>query len=206
MLKIWGRLSSINVQKVVWCARAVGCGFERIDAGGPFGVVDTPDFHRLNPNRKVPVIDDGGFVLWESNAIVRYLCAKHADAGLYPQSLAERADCDRWLDWQATELTPALRDAFLQLVRTSPANRQHALVEHSIRQTEPMVAILDAALEGREFIGGDRFTMADIPLACAMHRWYGLPVDRVAHANVSRWLNRVVEQPGAREVLILPLA
>ena len=205
MLKIWGRLSSINVQKVVWCARDLGCEFERIDAGGAFGVVDTPDFHRLNPNHKVPVIEDDGLVLWESNAIVRYLCAKHPDAGLSPASLAERADCDRWMDWQATELTPALRDAFIQLVRTPPAQRQSALVDASIRQTEPLVAILDAALAGHRFIAGDRFTMADIPLGCAIHRWYGMPVERIARPNVSGWLDRVRQRPGAREVLALPL-
>jgi glutathione S-transferase len=205
MLKIWGRLSSINVQKVVWCATDLGCEFERVDAGGSFGVVDTPDFHRLNPNRKVPVIDDDGFVLWESNAIVRYLSAKHPGGGLSPASLTERADCDRWMDWQATELTPALRDAFLQLLRTAPAQRQQALIERSVALTEPMAAILDAALQGRRFICGDRFTMADIPLACAMHRWFGMPVERVARPNVSGWLERVKERPGARQVLVLPL-
>ena len=205
MLKIWGRLSSINVQKVVWCARDLGCDFERVDAGGAFGVVDTPAFHRLNPNRKVPVIEDDGLVLWESNAIVRYLCAKHAGAGLYPQALAERADCDRWMDWQATELTPALRDAFIQLVRTAPAKRRQSLVDASVSQTEPLAAILDAALQGRRFIAGDRFTMADIPLACAMHRWFALPLERVARPNVGDWLARVRQRPGAREVLVLPL-
>ena len=205
MLKIWGRLSSINVQKVVWCARDLGCEFERTDAGGTFGVVDTAAFHRLNPNRKVPVIEDDGFVLWESNAIVRYLCAKHSDAGLAPASLAERADCDRWMDWQATELTPALRDAFMQLVRTPPGERQPALLDASIRQTEPLVAILDATLAGRPFIAGDRFTMADIPLGCAIHRWYGMPVERIARPNVSGWLDRVRQRAGAREVLVLPL-
>ena len=95
--------------EVVWCARDLGCDFERIDAGGAFGVVDTPAFDRLNPNHKVPVIQDGDLVLWESNAIVRYLCAKHAQAGLSPAAPAEHADCDRWMDWQATELTPSLR-------------------------------------------------------------------------------------------------
>ena len=122
-----------------------------------------------------------------------------------PASLAARAECDRWMDWQATELTPALRDAFIQLVRTPPAQRQSALVDASIRQTEPLVAILDAALAGRRFIAGDRFTMADIPLGCAIHRWYGMPVERIARPNVSGWLDRVRQRPGAREVLALPL-
>ena len=206
MLKIWGRLNSINVQKVVWCARDLGCDFERIDAGGIFGVVDTPAFGRLNPNRKVPVLEDGDMVLTESNAIVRYLCAKHAEAGLSPAAPAALADCDRWMDWQATELQPSLRDAFMQTVRTPPAQRQQALLKASINQTEPLVAILDAALAGRQFINGDRFSMADIPLGCAIHRWYGMPIDRVARPNVSAWFERVRQRPGAQAALTLPLA
>lgn len=206
MLKIWGRLSSINVQKVVWCAKELGCDFERIDAGGTFGVVDTPAYRGLNPNRKVPVIEDDGFVLWESNAIVRYLCAKHPAGGLYPDSLTARADCDRWMDWQAIELTPPLRDAFMQLVRTAPQDRHQGLVEESLRRTEPMLAILDTALDGRQFIGGDRFTMADIPLACVVHRWYGLPIERVDRRNVSNWFKRVSARTGAQGVLVLPLS
>lgn len=206
MLKIWGRMSSINVQKVVWCVGELGCEFERIDAGGAFGVVDTPAFHRLNPNHKVPVIDDEGFVLWESNAIVRYLCAKHPETGLYPGPLAARADCDRWMDWQATEFAPAMRDAFIQLVRTAPQERQAALADESIQCTEPMLAILDAALNGKQFIGGDRFTMADIPLACTAHRWNGLPIERIARPHVDNWLDRVSRRAAARQVLVLPLA
>lgn len=206
MLRIWGRISSINVQKVVWCASELGCEFERVDAGGAYGVVDTPAFGRLNPNRKVPVIDDDGFVLWESNAIVRYLCARHPQGGLLPDALALRAECDRWMDWQATEFSPMLRDAFLQLVRTPPQERQAALVDESVRRTEPLLAILDQALDGRDFLAGDSFTMADIPVACTVHRWLGLPIDRIPRPNVDKWFKSVRNRPAARPVLTLPLA
>ncbi|MBA3478430.1 MAG: glutathione S-transferase family protein [Lautropia sp.] len=206
MLKIWGRLSSINVQKVVWCASELGCRFERIDAGGAFGVVQTPGFQRLNPNRKVPVIEDDGLVLWESNAIVRYLCARYPDAGLCPDSPAARAQCDMWMDWQATELTPAMRDAFLQLVRTAPQERDAAVVEASARQTESMMAILDDTLRDRPFVAGDRFTMADIPVACGVHRWFGLPRQHIARAHVDKWYQAVSRRGAARTVLVLPLA
>ena len=109
MLKIWGRISSINVQKVVWCARECGVAFDRIDAGGSFGVVNTPEYRAINPNAKVPTIDDDGFVLWESNAIVRYLAARYAPGSLCPGGLAERADADRWMDWAAVEHTRSVR-------------------------------------------------------------------------------------------------
>jgi glutathione S-transferase len=205
MLKIWGRTSSINVQKVIWCATELGCEFERIDAGGDFGLVDTPAFDRLNPNRKVPVIEDDDFVLWESNAIVRYLCAKHPSAGLLPASLAARADCDRWMDWQATEFSPALRDAFLHLIRTPADRRQMSLVEESLRRTEPLLAVLDRALADRAYIGGDSFTMADIPMACTVHRWLGLPITPIPRPYVDKWFESVRNRSAARQVLVLPL-
>jgi len=205
MLKIWGRLSSINVQKVVWCAAELGCEFERIDAGGEFGLVDTAAFDRLNPNRKVPVIEDDGFVLWESNAILRYLCAKYPSARLLPASLTARADGDRWMDWQATEFSPALRDAFLHLIRTPADRRQTSLVEESVRRTEPLLAVLDRALAEQAYIGGDSFTMADIPLACTVHRWLGLPITRIPHPYVDKWFESVRNRSAAREALVLPL-
>lgn len=205
MLKIWGRISSINVQKVVWCATDLGLAFERVDAGGQFGIVDTPAYGQLNPNRRVPVIEDDGFVLWESNTIVRYLSAKHPEGGLCPATLQARADCERWMDWASVELIAAMRDAFLQLIRVEPAKRQQAVIDASSRQTEALFGILDAALAGRDYICGERFTMADIPLACAAHRWRLLPVERAARPNVERWLERAAQRPGAREIMSLKL-
>jgi glutathione S-transferase len=205
MLKIWGRLSSINVQKVIWCAGDLGCPYERAEAGGAFGVVDTPAYGRLNPNRKVPVIEHDGFVLWESSAILRYLCALHPESGLVPESIRGRAECDRWMDWQATELTPVMRDAFMQLVRTPPGQREPAVIQASATQTESMMAILDDALAGKRFVAGEDFTMADIPLACAVHRWRGLPLERISRPNVDKWFERAAKRRGAMTVLSLPL-
>ena len=118
MLKIWGRLTSVNVQKVVWCADELGLEYERVEAGGKYGVVNTPDYRAMNPNGLVPVINDGGYVLWESNAIVRYLAGRHGAGTLCPADARTRADADRWMDWQAVSLNPAIGPAFFQLVRT----------------------------------------------------------------------------------------
>ena len=114
LLNIWGRLSSINVRKVVWAAQEAGVPFERVDAGMAFGIVDTPAYRAHNPNALVPLIDDGGFVLWESNAIVRYLLARYAPGRLYPDDLQQRFDAERWMDWQQTTLNPAGRDMYLE--------------------------------------------------------------------------------------------
>lgn len=205
MIRIWGRLSSVNVQKVVWAAREAGVAFERIEAGGPFGIVKTPEYLAKNPNGLIPLLEDGDFVLWESNAIVRYLCAKYAPGTLYPQPLEARADADRWMDWQATTLQPAMGPAFMQLVRAPAAERNAAAIDESARKTEPLMAILDAQLAGRAFVCGAQFTMADVVLGCAAHRWFGLPLARTARPNVERWYAALMQRPAVDGVLTLPL-
>lgn len=204
-LRIWGRISSVNVQKVVWVADELGLAWERLEAGGSFGVVSTPGYRRMNPNGLVPVIEDDGFVLWESNAIVRYLAAKHAAGGLWPAEPRSRADVDRWMDWQATTFTPAMRDAFLQLMRTPPDRRDAAAVESSRAATEKAAAILDEQLEGRDFVAAGAFSPADIVLGCAAHRWLHLPLEREPRPGIERWYARLRSRPGAATALSTPV-
>lgn len=205
MLKIWGRISSINVQKVVACANELGLKYERVDAGGKFGVVETPEYKRLNPNSLVPTIEDGDFVLWESNAIVRYLARTYGAGRLWPEDPRVAADADRWMDWQATSLTPAMFDVFWQLVRTPAEQRVAAKVEASIAKTEKSVAILEARLSGRAYVCGDAYTMGDIPAGCAAHRWLGLPCEKTPRPNVERWVAGLRARPALKDVLTLPI-
>lgn len=205
MLRIWGRLSSINVQKVAVCANELGLAYERVEAGGKFGVVGTPAYQRMNPNALVPTIEDGDFVLWESNAIVRYLSRAHGAGGLWPDDPRRAADADRWMDWQATTLTPAMGDAFVQLIRTPAEQRDLRLVDASVAKTEPRMAILDAHLAERAYVAGATLTAGDIPLACAAHRWLGLPCERTPRPNVQRWLDGLRERPAFAQVLTLPI-
>ncbi|MDP3826938.1 MAG: glutathione S-transferase, partial [Polaromonas sp.] len=146
MLKIWGRMSSINVKKVVWTAQELALDIQRTEAGGLFGVVKTPEYMALNPNSLVPVIEDEDYVLWESNVIVRYLAAKHSSGQMYPTDLHERFDAERWMDWQQTTLNPASRPGFWQLVRTPPEQRDAALLDESNAAVEALMAMLDAHL------------------------------------------------------------
>ena len=205
MLKIWGRLSSINVQKVVVCANALGLDYERVEAGGKFGVVETPAYQRMNPNALVPTIEDGDFVLWESNAIVRYLSRTYGHGSLWPDDSRQAADADRWMDWRATTLTPAMGDAFLQLVRTPSDQRDLRLVDAAISKTEPRIAILEAQLADRAFVAGPALTMGDIPVVCAAHRWFGLPCRKTPRPNLERWLAGIRARPAFADVLTLPL-
>ncbi|MBV9890051.1 MAG: glutathione S-transferase [Rhizobacter sp.] len=213
MLKIWGRISSINVRKVVWCAQELGLAFERVDAGRDFGIVQTPEYRALNFNSLVPTIEDEladgeRIVLWESNVVVRYLCARHARGTLSPEPLAERFDAERWMDWQQTTLNPAGRDAFMQWVRTPPEQRDAAATARSVAATERLFAQLDAHLATRPFMAGDRLTIADFPIGCEIHRWFGLPAAEYRHPrwpNVERYFAMMGARPASRGVLDLTL-
>ncbi|HEX7749324.1 MAG TPA: glutathione S-transferase [Bordetella sp.] len=205
MLKIWGRLSSVNVQKVMWAVRELALPHERIEAGGQFGVIDTPEYLRMNPNGQVPVIDDGGFVLWESNAIVRYLSSRYAEGTLWPADPCARADADRWMDWQATEWQPAMVQAFLGLVRTPQEKRDHAAIAASTAKSNAKALILEQILQSREFVGGSQITMGDIVLGCAAHRWLGIPMERPATPALSAWYRRLMMRPAVQGILTLPL-
>ena len=206
MLKIWGRLSSINVRKVVLAAQWLQVPFERVEAGHEFGIVQTPEYLGKNPNGLVPLVEDGAFVLWESNVIVRYLCARHGAGSLYPEKLEERFDAERWMDWQQTTLNPAGRGAFVQLLRTAPDKRNQDVVAQSIAATEPLLGVLDAHLAQRRFMASDSFTMADIPIACEIHRWHGLPLQRPERPNLERWYRGILSNSASRGVLDLPLS
>ncbi len=205
-LKIWGRISSINVKKVVWAAQELGLDFERHEAGGVHGVVKTPEYMALNPNSQIPVLQDDGYVLWESNVITRYLCAKHSAGNLYPDDLQERFDAERWMEWQQTTVNPASRNGFWHLVRLPADQRNPALIAQSNAAVEPLMAMLDAHLATRSFIVGERFTMADIPLGCEVQRWFGLPQSREPRPNIERWFASLLARPAAKGVLDLALA
>ena len=206
MLTLWGRLSSINVRKVVLAAQLAGVPFERLEAGGAHGVVGTPAYLARNPNALVPLLEDDGFDLWESNVIVRYLCARYAPGRLYPDDLRQRFDAERWMDWQQTKLNGAGREAFIQLVRTPPERRNPAAVAQSIAMTALLHGLLDEHFAQRPFMAGDRLTMADIPIACEMHRWLELPIEHRPLAHLHGWYSRIAALPAARGVLDLELS
>ena len=205
MLRIWGRDNSVNVQKALWCCEEIEVPYERVDAGGSFGVVNTQQYRNLNPNGLVPTLEDEGFVLWESNAIVRYLAAKHSAGKLWPEDLKERAEADRWMDWQATTFWPAFRPLFWNLVRTPPDQRDQAAMEESRLKTAEILAYLDAHLRNRSYIVGDALTMGDIPLGCAIWRWVSLPIDRPELANVQRWFETLGTRPAFSKIVMQPL-
>lgn len=206
MLKIWGRITSINVRKVVFTAQELQLPFERVDAGLQFGVVRSPEYLAKNPNALVPTLEDDDLRLWESNVIVRYLCAKHSPGVLYPLDLPRRFDAERWMDWQQTTLNPAGRNGFIQWFRTPAAQRSMDLIAQSTSATEALMAMLDSHLARQPFMSGDRFTMADIPIACELHRWQALPQPRLERRHLKRWYDAIDARPAARGVFDLALS
>ena len=205
MRRLWGRANSVNVQKVLWALDEAGLSYERIDAGGAHGIVHDPAYRALNPNGLVPTLEEDGFVLWESNAILRHL-ARSCEALRPPADLREQAQIDQWLDWQTGSYTAAMRDAFWQLYRVPASERDHARVAASLAATETHVAVLDAHLSGRDHVVGRGFTIADIALGCAAHRWLNLPAERIERPALRRWYDRLAARPGAARTLAEPIS
>jgi len=205
MLKIWGRTNSVNVKKVLWCAEELGIAYERVDAGGPFGVVGEPAYRALNPNGLVPVIEDDGLVLWESNVIVRYLAAKHQAFHLCPAGAAERARLEMWMDWVASTIMEPYRQLFWNTVRLAPEQRDHAAAEKGLRELQGLLAIADEALSRQRFLSGEALGVADIPLGCIAYSWFNMPIERPDLPHLHAWYQGLTERAAYQKSVMIPL-
>lgn len=201
MLRILGKASSINVRKVLWTCAELEIPFNREDWGAGFQSTREAAFLALNPNAMVPVIVDGDTVLWESNAICRYLASRYGgDAALLPSAPAARARVEQWMDWQATELNNSWRYAFMALVRNSPAHADQGQVEHGIGQWNRHMGILEGQLANTgAFAAGTAFSLADIVLGLSVNRWLMTPMQRPAYPAIQAYVERLLQRPGCRE-------
>lgn len=199
MLKVWGRRNSINVQKAMWAIGEAGVAHQHIDAGGAFGLLDTPAFGALNPNRRVPVIDDDGTVVWESQAIVRYIAAQYGQGSLWNISPALRAQCDQWMEWGQNDLQQAVLGVFWGFWRTPEQQRNMTMINRALARAGDALRLLDAHLAGRAFIAGESFTMGDIPAGAQLFRYFELPIQRPSLPNVEAWYARLKDRPAYRE-------
>ena len=208
MLKLWGRPTSARTQKVLWTLSEIGIEFEFIlasatmGAGGhvskgntPFGIVDTPEYRAKNPNGRVPTIDDDGFVLWESNSIVRYLAMQYAPEQLYGEDVKTFASASRWLDWENNELLPPQHELVMQLVRLPQHERDSARLEQARQAFIKPLRIAEDQLGRTRYIVGDRFTYGDIALGVRVHRWYLLPLERPEMPHLRRWYADISARP-----------
>jgi glutathione S-transferase len=206
MLTVWGRTNSVNVQKVMWAVAELGLEHERIDAGGQFGGLDTPAYGAMNPNRKIPTVRDAdGTVVWESNACVRYLAARHGEGSLWPSDPSTRAAADAWMDWQLSTLQPDMTPIFWNLVRTPEPQRDMAAVRAAAERVARSWLILDEHLAGSRFVAGNELTMGDIPAGCLYWRYVNLDVAKPGLPNLEVWFRALKERDGYRHHVMLPV-
>src|SRR6476619_8231727 len=193
MIKIWGRNTSSNVQKSMWAVGELKLEHQRIDIGGPFGKNKEPAYLAMNPNGLVPTLEEeDGFLLWESNSVVRYLAAKYdKDAVLEPKDLRERALASKWMDWQLSVAGPAIFAAFWGLIRTPADKRDMKAIEESQKKTTAAMQILDAQLGKTKFVAGERFSYGDIPVGIMCYRYRALVPGRPATPNLDRWYDAI---------------
>lgn len=204
MLKVWGRVNSVNVKKALWCIEELGLKYERTDAGLHFGVVNTPEYRAMNPNGLVPTLDEDGFILWESHSIVRYLSAKHGKGVLWPMDERTRAIANQWMDWAFT-FQGSVRDAFWNLIRTPAEKRDAKAIEASRVKSAQLIAILDGALANKHYVAGS-FSMGEIPIGCEVQRWMRLPIERPKMPNVEAWFERLCARPAYKRIVDIPLS
>ena len=206
MLKVWGRASSSNVQKVMWAITEMNLPHERIDIGGPFGKNREKAYLDKNPNGLVPTIEeDDGFTLWESNSIVRYLAAKHKSS-LEPADLKVRAQAQKWMDWQLTVMAPAIGPLFMGMVRTPPAERNMKAIDDSKAKTAEAARMLDDQLGRTQYLAGDAFSYGDIPVGIMVWRFRELAPERQGFKNLDRWYAAIAARPGFQQhVKAIPL-
>ena len=205
MLKVWGYTGSSNVQKVLWACTELGVAYERVDVGGSHGKLNEEPYQSMNPNLLVPTIEDGKFILWESNSCVRYLADKYGNGKLLPKTAEGRGDASRWMDWQLTTVGPAIRPVFLNLHRTPAEKRDVAAVAAGVKQSNAVFAILERYLAGRKFVAGDELSVGDIPLGPFVYRYLTMKIDRPDLPNVKAWYDRLCQREGYRKFVTVPL-
>src|SRR5580693_6542499 len=198
MLKVWGRRSSFNLQKVMWLVGELGLPHEHIPAGGDFGLNDTPEFLAMNAHGRVPVID-------ESQTILRYLAAKYGRGQFWSDDPGERSQAERWMDWsQVTLQADFLMGVFWGFYRTPEAQQNLPAIAAKVRACARHFQLLDRILADRSFLCGDTLTLADIPAGTSLYRYFGIEIERPSVPNVEAWYRPLQERPAYREHIMVP--
>ncbi|MGE4218686.1 MAG: glutathione S-transferase family protein [Alphaproteobacteria bacterium] len=212
--RIWGRPTSACTQKALWGIEEAGIDYELIlasatmGAGGhvskgnkPYGIVDTPMYRAMNPNGTVPTIDDGGYILWESNSIVRYVSMTYAPEKMYGNDIGLFCDASRWMDWEASGQLPGQHIVVMHTVRLPPAQRDPQELARGVAMLEGKFRLLDAHLKGRKYVCGDRFTLGDIPVGMRAARWLLFDIERPKTPHLCDWVERLKERPAFQKHL-----
>lgn len=204
-MRLLGRSNSVNVKKVMWCAHELDISLERVDLGGPFGGVDTPEFRQRNPNGLIPVLEDGDLAIWESNAILRYLLATHGQGRLGSHDAISMARSDMWMDWVLSTLSVPFRELFLNKVRKTEETRDHEAMARGLVASGEKLAVVDTVLARQAWLSGEEFGIGDIPMGCYAYGWFNMDIERPELPHLQAWYERLTEREGYRTHVMLPL-
>ena len=205
MLVVKGRKTSGNVMKVTWILEELNIPYTQEDVGGKYGKNNEPEYLELNPMGLVPTLIDEDIILWESNTIVRYLAKKHSFDSIYPSNDGERAKLELWMDWQIFAINPMMRPVYHGIIRTKPEDRDWEKINENIALGNRLWGILDRHLEGKEYIGGDNLTIADIPLGPIIHRFHSITENRPSTPNIDRWYENLKKSTAYQKIVMIPL-
>lgn len=206
MLKVWGRKNSSNVRKVLWCAEELQLPYQAIDAGGAFGLVNEAEYRSKNPNGRVPMIEDGELVLWESNAIVRYLCAQYGgESTWFSADPAARASADKWMDWTTSTLADPFKPLFWGVLRTPAEQQDWVQINAAFKVVVEVLAVANEALAQQPYLSGSEVGMGDIPLGCFIYAWFEMPIERPPMPHLEAWYERLKQRPAYRKAVMTAL-
>ena len=203
-MKLWGRASAFNVQKVLWLLNELGLEFEHEQVGGAYGGLDDPAFLRMNPHGRVPVLRDGETIVWESHSVLRYLAARCGQEILWPADPAARSRVDRWMDWSLASLQPAFMRLFWGYFRTPPERRDRAGLQPAIDECDRCFRLLDGELAMRPYLAGADFTLADMPAGTALYRYFNMDQPVPRHRNVDAWYGRLCTREAYQRAIMVP--
>ncbi|MEJ8473526.1 glutathione S-transferase family protein [Roseibium algae] len=204
-ITVWGRINSSNVRKVLWCLEELGLDYQQVDAGGAFGLVDSPEYLALNPNGMIPCLRDGSFVIWESNAIVRYLARKYGKAPFMVEDPESWALADQWMDWTTFSFGLPFRNLFWNILRTAPADRDQDAIKLGIDHCSTQFAIADAALSKKPYMSGDNIGVGDIPLGCLAYAWFSMEIQRPDLPHLEAWYERLTNRAAYQKAVMSAL-
>ena len=193
-------------KKVLWCLEELGVSYERVDVGGQYGKLNDPLYRSLNPNGLIPCLQDGDFILWESNTIVRYLAAQYGDNALYLPEAKQRAAAEKWMDWATSSVVEPFKAVFIGLVRTAPELQDKAKIAHGIDQLNALMTIADEALSKQTYLSGDKFGIGDIPLGCPAYARFNLPIERPELPHLQRWYQSLTHRAAFQKVIDIGLS
>jgi len=206
MFKLYGRNTSINVQKAAWAMGEAGLDWEWLDKGGVFGTVDVPNYAEINPQIRIPTLDDDGLLVRQSNAIVRYVARNYGQDALLPKDEPTYVEAERWMEWQASDNWRPMVVVFWGLIRTAPEERNMAAIEENTAILNDQFGLLNDHLADKPYVTGDTFNMGDIPPGAAVYRYYAMDIDRPDYPHLERWYETLQERDTFRELVMVPLA